>query len=513
MRPIVIDNLLGIAPKLDPFLPVGMARTAENCDLRSGKIKALADALEQVSDTNGYNSLIYHDGAFSRGNDKHYCSWKINSYEILLSLVLGVPYKTIGSVSVELGQTRLGAPTVAASGSGLLSDTFTYFITTTRNIGGYTDESGPSSTAEITVTSQKVRITRPSISDTTVQTWNIYRMSLATGEYQFVASVSRGTTTYTDNIEDADLGASPTTWYTSDQGNDIIVDKPLTTFDGMISEPHAGMLFFWKGSTLYWTEPGYPDYCPDVYNMNFPADIKACFSYAGALAVLTAKGPFRVDGTHPELLTQSKVLGKEPCIGTAACTTPKGIGYLSDSGLVLFNLFETTVVSDGQFTEQWFKDNIDASTAFMVDNDGKTYLFHSGGVLVADSTGETLRFTTLDIIATAACVREDEGEVYYIDTSGVQKLHGGAGLLTWAWISGYIHNKEGIETVWGNIEFTGSGSVTAAVYLDETLVITKLLGWDMVRGRIVGLNVTGKYLDVRLSGTGEVHSITIRAAG
>lgn len=521
MRPIIIEKILGIAPRFDPNLPIGWARTAENCDLTSGKIRALYNAALQEADANGYNSLVYHAGAWSRGANAFYCPWKIGDYDCLFYLAglnellengvsSGTPYKKINGVSAPLGQTRLDAPTLASGGAGALSDTFTYFITTTRNVGGFTDESGPSSTATITATSEQITITAPTISDALATYWNIYRMSLSTGEYQFVATVAAATTSYTDNIGDADLGASPTTWYTSDQGNEIIVDEPQTTFSGMIQEPHSGMLFFWKDSSLYWTEPGFPDSCPAFYNMNFPSTIKRVFSYAGVLAVLTASGPFRVDGTHPELLAPSKPLGKEPCIGTASCVTPKGIGYLSDSGLVLFNLFETTVITDGLFTEKWFTDNITALTAFMADNDGKTYLFHSRGVLVIDYRGETILPTTLDILATAASVREDSGDMYYIDSIGIQKLHGGSGSLTWSWDSGYIEAKDAPEVTWAEVEFLGSGTVRASVYLDEVLVLSKDLAWDMVRDRIVKLNLVGKSLDVRLTGTGAIDKIIIR---
>lgn len=511
-RPIIISNHQGIAPRYDPALKKGFARVAENCDLSSGKIKALADADLQTADTNLYNSLFFYMGNWERGNDRHYLKWKIGSYDILIYLKAGVPYKKVNGVEAILGQTRPSAPTVAANGSGSLADTFSYIITLTRSVGGYTDESGPSSASSISLSSQKCLVTRPSISDSNVIYWNIYRISNSSGDYQFVATVAAGTSTYDDDIEDADLNSAPTTWYTSDQGNEIIFDKPQTTFDGLISQPFTGMWFAWKGSTLYWCEPGNPDACPSFYNMNMPSNIKRVIPFAGTVAVMLETGPQRIDGTHPELLQPSEVLGTEPCIGTAACKTAKGVAYLSDSGIVLFNLAETTVISDDRFTEEWFKANIDSDGAVMAENDGVLYLFHSGGVLVVDTRPDTAIWITMDIVATAVHVRPDTGDLYYIDSAGVQKLFGGTGLLTWTWQSGDIIGAHPEDKPFQGIYVRGSGTVTATLFADGVQQAEKALSFAMERHRTLNFpsEISARAMQYKLTGTGRVDDVIVR---
>lgn len=512
MKPLVIENFRGIAPRFDPGLKPGYARTAENCDLSSGKITPLLDAALQAADTNGYNSLFYFNGAWERQNNRYFVQWNILDYEILIYLKSGVPYKKVGSTEALLGQTRLSAPTSALNGAGVLTGEFYYIITTTRSIGGYTDESGPSSiSAVVTASGNKILVTCPTISDSDVTYWNLYRLSNATGEYQRVARIAAATTTYDDNVSEADLGNAITTWYTSDQGNEIIWDKALVTFDGLIDEPHSGMLFAWKGPTLYWCEPGYMDAWPGFYNMNFPYDIKRVFAFAGVVVVLTEKGPHIVDGSHPEQLTPSKLLGKEPCIGLAACQTSRGVAYLSDSGIVVFNLTGANVITDGAFTEEWFKTHVISTGASMAENDNQLFLFHAGGVLKADLRTRPVDWTTLDIIATAVHA-DGNGNLYYIDSAGVQKLAGGSGSLAWTWRSGDITGKHPNDKPFNEAEVIGSGTITATLYVDGTQEATKALSFAMIRQRTLKLpsETMGRALQVELTGTGEVTEMIIR---
>jgi len=511
MKQRVMNFFQGITPRYSPDLKSGWAVEAENVDLSSTKIRSLAAPLAVQADVNLYNSLFNFNDAWEMGNDRHYLSWKIADADLLFYLAAGVPYKKIGDTAVPLGQTRLGAPTLAENGAGALNDTFYYIMTTTRNVAGHIDESGPSTLATITVSSKRVLVTRPTITDAYVTHWNIYRMSDSSTAYQFVATVAAATATYDDNRADAVLGASPTTWYTSDQGNSIIFDIPQETFDGIINKPFTGMLFFWKDSTLYWTEPGYPDAMPSFYNMNFPSAIKRVVSFAGTVAVLCETGPYRVDGTHPELLQQSEVLGTEPCIGTAACATSKGVAFLSDSGVVLFNLIETEVVSDDAFTENWFKENIAAAGAFMIENDGIIYLFHSAGVLAADTRTSPWIWTTLDIIGFAAYRDFSTGEIYYIDAAGVQKLFGADASMTWTWKSGNILGSNPKDKQFDGVEFTGSGAVTASLYVDGILKATKALGFTNFRNRTLKLpeHTQGRALQIAATGTGTIDEMMV----
>ena len=381
-----------------------------------------------------------------------------------------------------------------------------YTVTTTRNVGGHTDESGPSTQSNyVWCVKDQVLINKPTITEPYVTHWNIYRFSA--GVPLFVASVPVATLTYQDNTTELSLGAMLSTEYTSDQGNIITFAKAPTGLDGLSSDLYAGMIFAYDGTTLRWCEPGFPDAWPWHYSMNLPSTIKRALPLASTLALLCESGPMRVDGTHPEQLMPSDVLGEEPCIGTAACKTSKGIVYLSDSGLVVFNMLDTIVVSDKWFDEKWFTENVDPDTAFLAENDGSVYLFHSGGVLVYDSNISP-PWRTLDLIATAAYKRTDNGVLYYLDSAGIQQMHGAATDLTYSWKSGDLVPAAIVDTEWISVETIGSGTVTVESFVDGASAATKALDFTtgMHRDRISKLpeNSAGRALQIAFDGTGTI---------
>lgn len=508
----------GISPRFDPDVKVekglAYARTAQNVDLTSGKIKAVLDKLLIESDSNHYNSLAYHNSAWEKGNDRYFCPWKVDTLELLFYLDAGVLYKKVGASTAKVGQTRPEAPITATQGAGDLSGEYIYVITTTRNVGGDIDESGPSPlSTPLTVATNSILVTRPTITDPDVTTWTIYRLSQAGGEYLLVAEVAIAETTYLDNVVEADLGMAIPTWYTSDQGNDILFDIPPTGIDGLAPEPLSGMLFFWIGPTLYWTEPGYHDAAPAFYSLNFPANIKYAIPYFSVLSVLTDIGPFRVEGTHPELLQQSTLLGNHPCISPTACKTQAGLMYLADAGIARFSLIDTTIITEQFFTEKWFRDNISPTGAIMIESDNVLYLFHSAGALVVDLRSKDPIFTTLSIVAYAAYRKDDEGSIYVIDANGIQKLEGATSYLTWTWRSGNILMASLLRKEFTGVEFIGEGlDIVATLYVDDVRKATKTIDFNMERDRCLGIPESdrGRALQISLSGSGSITEIIPR---
>lgn len=414
----------------------------------------------------------------------------------------------------QVGAVEDGNTITWEKDAGDLTGTYRYLITVTREVDGYQDESGPSEpTSELTVTDAKIQVAKPAITESSAAYWNLYRISTDTGEYQLVAQIPIATATYTDNIEDADLGVTPPGWYTSTLGNEIIYAKPPTGMDGISVDIHAGMIFAWKGSTLYFSEPGAPDAWPDIYTIKFQSDIKHVIPFAGSVAVLCETGPYRIDGTNPEQLQQSKPLGREPCIGSAACATNKGVMYLSDTGLVLFNLVDTQVFSLEAFTEDWFEDNVTASSAMVCASHDTAFLFHSGGVLLYNST--TGQWTTLSLVAEAIWVNPEDGDVYFlVSGSGIYRLFDGDAFIDFQWASGQIKGRDPeADKRWLKIRGKGSGTVAVTASVDGMEVSTKSidLGATLDRDRQMNLpaSASGKALALELSGSGSVEELIV----
>jgi hypothetical protein len=409
-------------------------------------------------------------------------------------------------VSCQLTPSDYFTSIALGASSGNVDDTVTYAITTTRNVGGVEDESGLGTiSTAITANHEKIRVTRPTISDALVTHWSLYRLGENSGEFQHCAKLAVGTTYYDDNLLVSELGATPLTYYTSDQSNDILFSKPVG-FDGLTG-PHAAMLFGWTDSTLYWSEPGKPDGWPAYYSMNFPSRIKTAVPFAGALAVMCEKGAYRVDGTHPELLQPNPGMGSEPCFSAFAAETSRGVIYMSDSGVAAFNLYETAVFTDALFSEAWFK-AINRASAFFAENDGRLYVFHDSGTLVYEKGTDV--WTTLSLVATAAFKRADTGELYVISGGDVLQVGGGSA-MPYRFLSGDYYGTGGDDTEFKGVRVAGSGAVTLSVYVDGDLKVSRALDFTMDRGKVVQLRQehAGRALWFELAGTGDVTEVVV----
>ena len=398
-----------------------------------------------------------------------------------------------------------------SSSLGSIVDTVRYAITTVRSVGGHEDESGLGAVSEdIECDHIQTLVTRPEITDTDVTHWKLWRIGDSTGEYQLVATLDADTETYEDALDASEVGESPTTFYTSDQGNEILFSKPAVVFDGLAGVGN-GMVFGWAGHILYWCEPGKPDAWPSYYTMNFPADIRDVIPMGGVIGVMTEIGAFRVDGTHPELLQPSDPIGLEPVRGLHSAKTSRGIAYLSDSGVGLFNLYETSIVSDTAFTESWFAE-IDSESSVLIQSDNMLYLFHSDGVLKLDPTSGTASWSTLSLSGvTAAFIRPDTGGLFVLASGSVYEVSGGDGDLSWEWLSGDIYGDSD-DQEFRSVSVVGSGSVTLAVYIDGDLIRSRGLDFTLDRGRTIQLRQeeAGRALWFKLTGTGIVTEVVVR---
>jgi hypothetical protein len=429
--------------------------------------------------------------------------------EIYIRFSDAIPTTTLDTKTVCIPSSQFKS-IILSPIDGNIADTVRYAITTIRNVGGEEDESGLGTvSSEIVSDHEAVHIVRPAVSDPLVTSWTIYRIGQLTGEFQKVVNLPIATTSYDDELGNDELGDAPFTFYTSDQGNEILFTKP-DTMTGL-SGPHLGMLFGWKGSVLTWCEPGSPDAWPAYYTMNFPYEIRTAVSFGGSLAVLTAGGPFRVDGSHPELLQLSKGLGSEPCAGTCSIETSKGVGYLSDSGLTLFNLYDSIVVSDAMVGEAWFKSNVTPTSAVMAENDGKVYLFHSGGCLILDMTSGEQEWTSFDLVVTAAFKNRTDGDLYVIANGAVMRLFGGIGRQSFRYLSGDFIEPGSSDTAFYGVKVIGSGDLTLSLYVDEEFVRSRKLDFTMERGRIVRLRPeeAGRSLWFKIEGIGTVTEVTV----
>lgn len=432
--------------------------------------------------------------------------------DIKASIELDEASNSLVTVSFPSGEDGSGVVTemaeTALEADGNLYASVWYVITTLRTVEGVTDESGPSETTDmLEVKGQSVKITAPTFA-AGVTKWRIYRGDSLSGEFLQVAELDASQYEYTDDTAVEDLGSAMASWYTSSQGNTIIWDAPPTGLDGISILPYSGMIFAFKGAYLYWCEPGNVDAWPvSEYWQQFPGEIRAVVPYGGAVVVLTEQGPFRLEGSSPESFDPIKPVESFPCLANTAIPTTQGIVYLSDKGLCLFNLSNTAVLTEGFFDEAWFRENIDASTAYLIENDNVIYLFQPGFVLCGDYRQGTSEWTILSLESTAAWTDPEDGYVYFAYGGGLYRLHGGTGLLPWIWKSGDLLADHLAKKIWSAVEVWGSGALSVKVYAyDDTALAEKALDPTTHWGRRLNLPPRRPmpHVVLEISGTGTV---------
>jgi hypothetical protein len=382
------------------------------------------------------------------------------------------------------------------------------------------DESGPSepSTAvEITTSDGKIRVTRGTVLDPAVVFWNIYRIDEdATTAYQFVAQVDIADTYYDDEIPNVDLQGGTNSFFTSDQGNLIIYAQP-GPLDGLMHGSHAGMLFAWRGSRVFWCEPGVFDAWPAIYYFNVPFPVMGIAQFAGSVAVMTTGGVYRIDGTHPELLSMTKSVCEDPMTGGKVWATTRGIVFGSDSGITVFSLSSAISITNEAFGEEWFKNNITPATIVFEENDDILYMVHSGGILVLDlRTSGSPVWKTLTLpyggSPTSVWKEPDTGEIYFINNDGVWQHEASTDeYLQWTWRSGKLNEgDEDLKHFFG-IRVVGVDTVNGKVILDGVEKGSKVFGLAIERNcRLhVPSRVAARGLVVELSGNGEVDELEV----
>jgi hypothetical protein len=615
MKPIGLSKFGGIAPLYEGNLKPGMAVVAQDCELANGKVRPLPgnSLVEALSGPPYPDSLIQYLNTWYTGSQEYYLEWLLDGNDALIFLNGGTAMKTVGGVTVALGQPIPNPPTVtnlttdtlltsttyewtattsttsgasvyycqlAAGGNpgldlpaelaiddivatqgslsagltdhqwaygnvdtlgyntiyvclaggisyhtidhlvnpGNVNGTVYYLVCTDRTVGGMMDKSGPSSAAPVnglaTVWS-KVQITAPTFYDPNATHWYIYRLSSNSGAFMLVATLGIGTTTYIDNTLDANLGTELDTEYTGSQtGVTITYGPPTTTFDGIANSVYNGMLFAWKGNTLYWCEPGVPDSWPPVYNMNMEKPIKTVVVGVNYAAIFCEDGCYPISGTDSEVLYASTKIGTENCTSTKACSTTRGIVFVTEGGLAIATNAGVQMLTDEGYGLEWWNANV-GTVNFIAEVNRRLIVACSNMTLMLNaSRGTELNWSTLSSIFYAGWENPADGFLYVVDSQGIKKFMGSQTLLsTCAWQSGKLYGDRPVEKTFDACIMRGSGSVSLSLTVDGSPAGSKAVNLDSPSDRDKRLRFpeqnSGRYCEIGWTGSGLVDDVVV----
>lgn len=262
---------------------------------------------------------------------------------------------------------------------------------------------------------------------------NIYRTvpGNATTSFFFVDSVNIGTTTYADNVSNADAASNPllesTTWA-----------EPPTTMEGFVVMPN-GYLVGWAGRRLLFSEPYRPHAWPAEYELSTEFDIVGLGVVGATLVICTESQPYFGQGVSPASFTTQKVDSVEPCLSRRSIvSTPAGVLYASVNGLVLAGGGGVQVVTKDLFTKsEW--GNLNPASIFAA-NLGMQYIaFNSTNFgFILDPDNPSQRHVELDNFTGVTGIETDRysGDVLILSDGRVYNWDPESPIrLQWRWQS------------------------------------------------------------------------------
>lgn len=314
---------------------------------------------------------------------------------------------------------------------------------------------------------KKVTLTMPSqLATTPAYVWHrrLYRSAQGdtTGaEYYFVDEIDSkagALATYLDNKRDADLGEimprfeNPPGYDDPNLSGDDDPNADLAC-NGLVVMA-GGFLAAFDGSDIYFSDAYLPYSWPTKYRMAIDFDVVGLAAIGNDLLVMTEGHPYLISGSHPEMLTQTKLNVNQSCVSKRGiCRATGSILYPSPDGLIAMSAGGHATIATEQFFSRREWQEIDPASMIAVSHDDKVFAFTSVGgyVFAFGAGGQTV--TTLD--ETPGALYSDlEGDNLYLC------LDKGAESVLYLW-EGDTENPKTLK--WRSKQFTYPRTITFKV--------------------------------------------------
>lgn len=367
--------------------------------------------------------------------------------------IASVPSAT--TLTVETSGVATGASTSSSISNGatfngpsdaLLDHSTTYVYTF---VSAYGEEGPPSPASTIIITddNQNVELTNIEVSSSksniNLLKKRIYRSNTGSGatNFQFVAELTLGTSTYTDTTTNADLQEIiPTTFHIAppDDDTSLYPDGPLK---GLTALPN-GVFAGFTGKRLCFSEPFLPHAWPAIYRSTLEEEIVAIAVSGNGLVVGTKGTPYLVTGADPQSMSSIRIESSQACLNKRSMVDmgPYVI-YASPDGLVGVEGAQVKVLTEGLITPTQWQETYYPSTITGFLWKGRYIGFYSTGSgyggFIFDVRGPSPSFTQLDAsgLIRGGFTDPDDGNAYLIIANQIKKFQGSGTSLTYNWKS------------------------------------------------------------------------------
>lgn len=374
-----------------------------------------------------------------------------------------------------------------------LQGTYQYQLTYYNSADG--SESGPSElsaeldlTAGGTVTLNNL----PVSSDSQVDKKRLYRIGGDLTVSTLVVELDNSTTSYLDELKDTEVVGTLL---------DTALALPAPSDLAYLTEAYA-MLFAAQGSKLRFTPIGKTDQWPELYFLQFDADITGIAAVTHGLLIYTKFKTFIVTGTGPTSLSQQVLTADQGCLAFESVQTISGAAlWVSSDGICTSDGNEPLVIS---------KDALGKLSLDVVDSVVYDEAYYA---LLSDQTALVFDFAY--------------GKVFKNLSFGLESLVVGNDVL-YGWSTGELQTLYASETnatmkyksprfiegsvtelkTYKNVRVYAKGDIIIKTYIDDSLVATNVLTGELTHWIKVPQNLQrGYFIQFEIEGTGEVYEV------
>jgi hypothetical protein len=252
--------------------------------------------------------------------------------------------------------------------------------------------------------------------------------------------------------------------------------------------------------------------------VEIPYNIVNIIPLGNVMAIVTTHGVYRALASSPfdfSFVESPSGEGGRFGLPDTVIGSDKGVLFVSDSGINIYDGVRATSMTDGYIGEEFLRTDLDLSNGILRENDGLLHLFHASGVLIID--GRSQQITTIsDVVASYVFRDHEEGALFYTDPQNrIKQLFAKTeSKRSLTYRTGEVHfGKPGRKRA-KFIQFLGTGTIQCTPYVNgaTTGLKAKLINMEaMERDARIYLpdRVTLDSLELEITGTGEVKEFLI----
>lgn len=374
--------------------------------------------------------------------------------------------------------------------SELLTGTVQYAVTFASTITGA--ESAPALSDEVDVVNGVVELTNlPTSTDSQVDQIKIYRIGGNLTAFTLVATLSEGTTSYTDNTIDTDLSGTIITSTDYD---------PAPAGLRYLTEAYA-MLFGALADKLRFTPIGKPDAWPTNFFLDFPETITGISKTAIGLLVHTYYKTYLITGTGPTAFAQQPLSNDQGCISHDSIKETKDTAlWVSTDGVCASDGSDVKVLSRDKLGKQ----SLSVVNSVLYDQVYQVQLV-DGTVLALDFDRGIFKKFNYDtdylVVAEDVLYGHSGGKLY--------SLNSNVDFAAMSWTSPDFE-ASGLtdQKVYSDVEFYSSGNITLTVLINGKSVGSKVVTTeDNHEYKIPKDSRRGNFISFKITGTGTVREL------